>query len=316
MKFRAWKRHSHAQNIDIMRSFGERERSCETTFQKCLPCWHTYTSGKDTPVIFVNNNDMALVMNIIAQAAYLFAGKVYLIAFAVMNNHLHFVLSGDEHWVNEMMSFILKRIKRALGLSKTLVFTLKPIEDVHSMRNHIVYVHRNGYVANHNYTPFSYPWGSGAYYFMPERAGTAFYAISSIENRSMFRSRDVKLPPDWQVLDGHIAPPCYCAIELGMAMFRDAHHYFSAVSKNVEAYSEIAVEIGDGEFLTDQELFTQVLKIVREKYRLASTKDLTEAQRIDLARTLHYDYRSSNGQIRRILGLSQYEVDSLFPMGK
>ena len=99
-------------------------------------------------------------------------------------------------------------------------------------------------------------------------------------------------------------------------MFRDAHHYFSAVSKNVEAYSEIAVEIGDGEFLTDQELFTQVLKIVREKYRLASTKDLTEAQRIDLARTLHYDYRSSNGQIRRILGLSQYEVDSLFPMGK
>lgn len=36
----------------------------------------------------------------------------------------------------------------------------------------------------------------------------------------------------------------------------------------------------------------------------------------DLARTLHYDYRSSNGQIRRVLGLGQYEVDSLFPKGE
>ena len=96
-------------------------------------------------------------------------------------------------------------------------------------------------------------------------------------------------------------------------MFRDAHHYFAAVSKNVEVYSGIAVEIDDGEFLTDQELFAQVLKTVHEKYRLSSTKDLTGAQRLDLARTLHYDFRSSNGQIRRVLGLNQYEIDSLFP---
>ena len=262
-----------------MRSFGERERSCETTFQNCLPCWHTYTSGKETPVIFVNDNDLALVMNIIAQAAYLFSGKVVIIAFAVMNNHLHFVLSGDAHWINEMMSFILKRIKRAFGLNKPPTITSKPIEDVQSMRNHIVYVHRNGYVANHNYTPFSYPWGSGTYYYMPERTGTAFADVSSIGNRSMFR---------------------------------DAHHYFSMVSKNVEAYAGIAVDIDDGEFLTDQELFSQIQKVIREKYRLGSVRELSNAQKLDLARTLHYDYRSSNGQIRRVLGLSQYDVDQLF----
>ena len=99
-----------------------------------------------------------------------------------------------------------------------------------------------------------------------------------------------------------------------MAMFRDAHHYFSMVSKNVEAYSNIAVDLDDGEFLTDQELFTQLLKTVREKYRLGSVRELSPAQKLDLARTLHYDYRSSNGQIRRVLGLSQYDVDQLFKM--
>lgn len=251
-------------------------------------------------------------MNIIAQTAHLFAGKVYIIAFAVMNNHLHFVLSGDGLRINEMMSFVLRRIKRAFNLSTPLTFTSKPIEDIQSMRNHIVYVHRNGYVANHNHTPFSYPWGSRAYYFTPERTGTAFAELSSIENRSMFRSRDVKLPPDWQVLNGHIAPPYFCAIKPGMAMFRDAHHYFAMVSKNVEAYSSIAVDLDDGEFLTDQELFSQLQKIVREKYRLGSLRDLSNAQKLDLARTLHYEYRSSNGQIRRVLGLSQYDVDQLF----
>ena len=45
-------------------------------------------------------------------------------------------------------------------------------------------------------------------------------------------------------------------------------------------------------------------------------KELTGAQRLDLARTLHFDYRSYNGQIRRLLNLSQYEVDSLFPARK
>lgn len=249
----------------------------------------------------------------IARDAYMFAGKVYIIAFAVMNNHLHFILTGDIGLVNEMISFILRRVRRAFGLSKPLAFTSKSIEDIQSMRNHIVYVHRNGYVANHDYTPFSYPWGSGAYYFMPEKSGMKFFDISSIENRSMFRSRDVKLPDDWLVIGGHVSPSSFCATAMGMAMFRDAHHYFFAISKNVEAYSGIAVDLDDGEFLTDQELFSQLQKMVHEKYRLSYVRELSNAQKLELARTLHYDYRSSNGQIRRVLGLSQYDVDQLFP---
>ena len=303
-----------------MKNFSEKERCCETIFQSITPCWHTYTSGKQTPVLFANEQDMSLVMNIIAQASFEYTGVVKNLAFEVMNNHLHFVFAGDLHTVNMMLSFIMKRLRRAFCLEKLPDVLSKPIEDLASMRNHIAYVHRNGYVANPGYTPFSYPWGSGAYYFMPSNNGKPFSEISSIENRSMFRSRDVRLPSDWQVVDSHgapfIAPPSFCDIGLGMAMFRDAHHYFAAISKNVEAYSGLAVELDDSEFLTDQELFALLLRIVREKYRLPSLRELSKAQCLDLARTLHYDYRSSNGQIRRVLGLSQYEVDILFPMGK
>ena len=97
-------------------------------------------------------------------------------------------------------------------------------------------------------------------------------------------------------------------------MFRNAHHYFSMISKNIEAYSELANELDDGEFLTDSELFTQVSKFLMHSYGTNLLRELTKPQKLDLARKLRKDYHSSNGQIRRILCLSQYDVDSLFPL--
>ena len=79
------------------------------------------------------------------------------------------------------------------------------------------------------------------------------------------------------MIDGYIAPKSYCAITFGMGIFMDAHHYFSMVSKNVEAYSELAFEIDDEEFLTDTELFTQVTKIVKSEYGLNALKDLSKS---------------------------------------
>lgn len=99
-------------------------------------------------------------------------------------------------------------------------------------------------------------------------------------------------------------------------MFRDAHHYFNMVSKNVESYSGIAIELDDGEFLTDNELFSQLCKLLRTTYGVTSPKELTKQQKYDIAKKLHFDFRSSNGQIRRVLGITQYEIDTLFPLNK
>ena len=76
----------------------------------------------------------------------------------------------------------------------------------------------------------------------------------------------------------------------------------------------MAAGLDDGEFLTDTELFDRLSVLIRSDYDVSSIKDLTKPQRFDLARKLRYEFRSSNGQIRRMLGLSQYEIDSLFPL--
>ena len=97
-------------------------------------------------------------------------------------------------------------------------------------------------------------------------------------------------------------------------MFRDAHHYYYFLNKNIESYNEIATELDDSEFLTDSELFVQLSSVLKTDYATSTIKTLSKAQKLDLARRLRQTYRSSNGQIRRVLGLSQYDIDSLFPL--
>ena len=297
-----------------MRSFKEKEKTCEELFANGSPFWHAYTSGKDTPTIFTNEVDMKLVMNLIAQTAAMFS-EMKILAFQVMNNHLHFIISAKSEYIISAWKYLRKRIGRNFSVAKHKHLFLNKIPDLSALRHAIVYVNRNGYVTNPSYTPFSYPWGTSRYYFSEfVEEGRALSDIFYDDRRAMFKCRTPSLPNDWKVTDNFVSPGNYCDIKLGMALFRDAHHYFSQVSKNIEAYTGIAAEIDDGEFLTDTEIFSQVISIIKERYNQTSLKDVTKAQKTDLARMLHHNYRSSNGQISRTLGLTQYEVDNLFPL--
>ena len=308
-----------------MKSYVEKERICEAAFRTCGPYWHAFTNGKETPVLFTTTTDLTFVMNVIAQAAYMFrpcyspegeqTGGIIIIAFALMNNHFHFILAGERHMADDFFAFIRGRLSRSIPDAKVLELSVKPIDSLNSLRNNIVYTNRNGYVANRDYTPFSYPWSSGRYYYNDIPLFKHYSEIYLGPKRLMFRGRAPELPENWQLTDDYIAPPAYCAISFGMGLFRDAHHYFSAVSRQVEAYSELAVNLGDeDEFVTDSELYAKVAALIRERYKLFELRDLTKAQKTDIARILHYDYHSSNGQIRRVIGLSQYEIDSMFPI--
>lgn len=297
----------------LMRTYREMENECESFFEDSGPYWHAYTSGIDTPLLFVSDEDMSLTMNMIAQTAYC-VSEAEIIAFTVMNNHFHFIFSASQDSVLLFWNHLYKRLRRIFPLVSKTKLQIKQIEDINSMRNNIVYVHRNGYVANSAYTPFSYPWSTCRYYFGKYPSHLAISDFKYDDLRAMFRCRTPTVARDWSIVDGYVSPTSYCSIKFGVSLFRNAHHYFSLVSKNVEAYSGIAVEIDDGEFLTDSELFMQLTAQLKAQYGVKRIKELSHAQRLDVARMLHYDYRSSNGQIRRLLALDQFEVDSLFPI--
>jgi len=299
-----------------MKSYVERERECEIAFQNNGPYWHVYSSGKETPVLFVEQEDFVFVMNVICLTK-IKCPKVHIIAYEVMGNHFHFLLSGEENDVNGFCTKTTKKLSRHFSLPKTFGFKRKAVETLQAIRNTLVYIHRNGYVANPTETPFSYPWGTGPYYFcnMP----FAYKPCSEVftdERRRMFKGRSPEIPGDWRVINGYIMPESFCSIKFGMALFRNAHHYFSSISKNVETFGELAEEFDDGEFLTDPEIYKRICKLINSKYNILRIRDLSRAQKLEIAKMLHFDYKSSNGQIRRVLGLSAYEVNSLFPLAK
>lgn len=295
------------------KTFSEKERSCNASFLSAGPYWHVYTSGKETPMLFSSPQDFTFAMNVVAMASNQHK-NLRIIAFEIMNNHFHFVISAEESAITEFWKCCRKRLGRHFPMIKGIDISLKPIESISYLRNNIVYTNRNGYVADPSHTPFSYPWGTGRYYYLDAPAGVRFSEIKFDEKRRIFRTRLPELPADWIIVNDYVSPFSYCAVKFGMSMFRDAHQYFSMISKSVESYSELAVELDDSEFLTDTELFTQIVKSLKSVYGVNALQDLSRSQKLDLAKKLHYDFRSSNWQIRRVLGFTQYEIDSLFPL--
>jgi len=304
----------------MRKSFGEKERRCQETFISIGPWWHLYTPGKTTPIILSCREDYLYAMNLMARCVFEIDG-IAVIAFEIMSNHIHVVLSGIKEQINEFFALYRRRLARYLStrsqapmnMPSQFQMCLKPLVDLKAIRNEIVYVNRNGYVIDSDSTPFSYKWGTGRYYFNDFPFCQRLEDLGKNELRAFLKSSTNNLPGTFSLIEGHIAPSSFCDIKLGMSMFRDAHHYFNMVSKNVESYTSIATEMDDGEFLTDEELFWELQKTLNSKYNTSYVKQLTPAQKLDLARDLHYKYHSSNGQIRRLLYLTQYEVDQLFP---
>lgn len=296
-----------------MMTFSEKEDQCVTTFDLSGPYWHVFSSGKETPIIFTSEEDLKFVMNTIAFCVALcFENSI--LAFSVMNNHFHFVVSAQEEEIMQFWICLRRKLHRFFPIIGNVKINLKIINDLGALRNTIVYVHRNGYLVSPEYTPFSYPWGTGMYYFLNPTYHEFVNDISMRRRRVIFRARDVNVPKSWFFNDGYVVPSSYCNVKLGRSMFRDAHHYFYMISKNVEVYSGISEEIDAGEFLTDIELYGKVMKTVREQYGLQGIRDLSSAQKKELAKAIHYDYRSSNEQISRILGVSIYEINKWFPI--
>lgn len=298
-----------------MKTYLEKEKCCEAAFRAGGPYWHAFTPGIDTPLLFADEQSFLLAANVVAQAAHKF-NNIKILAFEVMDNHFHFVVSGKEADIKAFWAYIRKRLARFISEIKKVEISLKPITTLQQIRNCIVYTHRNGFVACPDHTPFSYPWGTGRYFFLDYPEGVTLSSILFDDRRALLRCRKPDLPGEWRVENGMVLPASYCAIKFGMAMFRDAQHYFHAVSKSVEAYSELATELEDTEFLTDTELYSLLAKVVQERYNASRISDLSHAQKLDIARSMRYDYRSSNGQIRRLLYLPQREVDALFPLSR
>ena len=302
-------------------SFSEKERICERIFISNGPYWHIYTDGTKMQNIFCCEKDFKTGMWCLAAALHL-CEDVHLLTFELMGNHVHLILAGLREACIKTFDLFVARLHKAFPKRERAIdwsqfkMEILPIESLQALRNEIIYVNRNAFVSNPAYTPDSYPWGGGCAYFNPWLRHLKTINLGEMKvnsQRSLLHTRDVA--PFSQLIEVGGMPfiPSFCDIQLGESIFRDARSYFNSLTRNAEAFSQIASRLKDTIFLTDEELYSVICSYINKEYSVKTPAQLSGQQKIDTARHMHFNYNASNQQLRRMLRMDLSVLEELFP---
>lgn len=301
--------------------FYSKENQCKDTFIKLDNAWHLWTS-ENFELIFKTPGDFLSGMNILGICAKMHK-ELKIITFELMSNHIHICLAGQEVQVKlffENFKRFLKRHSTQTGYTinwNKFEMHCRPLATIDDIRNVVVYINRNGYVVHPEHSPYSYPWGANKYYFNNDSKRLAFEGMTQVtmrERRAITHSRKADKLDGLCKFDGYICPLSFCDIESGEALFRDASHYFYKLGKSIETNKEIAKEIGENIFYTDDELFAAISTLCRTRYGNGNLTTLAANEKIETAKTMHYDYNATPKQIQRMLRLSDSVLNSIFPV--
>jgi len=301
-----------------MYDFREKETRCENAFCELGEVFHIW-SPENFQIIFTCANDFKIGMGIFAIVAKLFP-DVILITFELMSNHLHITAAGKEErivamgeCVKKMIALFVRNSQRSFE-DDAFIIRFRKLETLEDLRNVIAYNNRNGFIINPSHTPFTYPWGANRYYFNPDAKALALQNAKRMnirEKRELCHSHDCDKLEGILCFEGYALPLSFCNIEYGETLFRDASHYFSRISRNIETNAKIAKEIGESIFYNDDELYSVVVKMVKEQYKTMTPSILPPEAKIHIAKKIHYEFNASSKQIARILKLPHQILDSL-----
>ena len=302
-------------------SFSEKERICEEAFINNGPYWHVYTDGTKMQNIFCSKEDFEMGMWILAGSRCL-CNKARLLTFELMRNHVHLIMSGKKEACLELFEVFAGKLKRTLTRMgraidwKNFEANILPIESLQALRNEIIYTNRNAFVADPAQTPDSYPWGGGCAYFnawLKHLQPTPIKSMKIEKQRALLHCRDTTAYACLLSLNDTAYIPSFCDISLGESFFQNPRSYFNSLTRNAEAFSQIASRLKDTIFLTDEELHAATVAYINNEYNIKQTTLLSPQQKIDTARHLHFKFNATNQQIRRILRLELKILEEMFP---
>ena len=304
-----------------MLTFAEKERKCERIFEKSGPFWHLYTDGRVMEDFLCTEEDFKTAMTALAVAAVLFK-KVRIITFELMSNHIHMILNGEAEDCLELFERFKARLRRILKTNGSIInwdafkADILPIETLNALRNEIIYANRNAFVANPQFTPFNYPWGGGCAFFQPyfnRLPAISLRELGFNKARELTHFREIRLIEDLKFFGDIVFIPSFCKTDIGESMFRDARSYFNSLTRNAEAFSQIAQRLKDSVFLTDEEMYAAATMYAEKTYGNRQLSLLNPEQKIQISKELHFKYNASNQQIRRLLKLDIGILNELFP---
>lgn len=293
----------------------------EKLFLEAGPFFHLATKPLEDALLINDESDYIVINNIIAIVAFMFDCKI--LAFAIMSNHLHFILEGSRE---ECLAFFqeikarLMRYYRRHGrgdIIKKIETDPIPILNLKQLRDEIVYVVRNPFVIRTDVNPLAYRWCSGRLYFNPflDTTGKSAAKLSVREKRHLCSSKtDLKLDERLLVQDGVANPASFVDYKRAMDFFDNARQFMMWMFKNVEGQVEASRRHGERPNLNDDEMISITFKLCRGEYAANSPREMAMEDKKQLALKLKNEYSASNGQIARCVNLPLHIVNSMFPL--
>ena len=286
-------------------------------------CWHFYTSGDSVEVMFRNDEEFRDGMNRIMSVIVRY--DVLILAFVLMDTHVHFILYGEFDSCNLFIHDYIKLTSMYISSTTTKRKALTEIEISHQridddryLKTAICYVVKNPFSAGLPYSLIDYPWGSGALYFRLSSQWTSPKWLLGIEDniqknqdiRKLTKSR-VRIKDSLLAINGVIVPTQYVAVDIVEQLFRShkAYNYFLISAKDTDiesltgSISQLSVPLA--EMRENRRILSE------ELFGLQDLRGLNMEQRVRLARAMKSRYYCSPKQIARVCGLVFDEVKGL-----
>ena len=291
-------------------------------------CWHFSTDGNAVDTMFYEG-DFVDGMNrvFVTLKGY----EVIILAFSLMDTHVHFILYGAFESCNRFVHDYIRRTSWYLAVryGENHKFGDVPIrhqliDTDYYLKVAICYTVKNAPVAGIPHNALDYPWSSGPLYFKRaglwcsprwlEEDGAAVETASQMGlnvRRETLRTRKYASPEDVRIFDGLVFPGEYVAYEVVERLFKTckSFNYFFCRTKEEDvdarggSISHLSIPM--------QEMRQHKNEICKELFGTSSIKGLNTQQRIRLARTMRQRYNSSLKQIIRLSGLVYDEVKDL-----
>lgn len=139
-------------------------------------CWHICTEGLEDKLLFRDREDFIYGINGVALCSV--TAPVAILAFCLMDNHVHFVVNGSEdrcrHFIKSFVARLAQHLRKKYNEYRPLAginITMKILDSYVYLKNVIVYVHRNPLAAG-VCVPNNYEWSSASVPFRPRSTTT------------------------------------------------------------------------------------------------------------------------------------------------
>lgn len=292
---------------------------------KVRNCWHFTTDGNAVDAIFLNDNDFVSGMNRVFVLASRF--QILILAFCLMDTHIHFVLYGEYDECNRFIHEYVKLTWMAIAhdhkdmkkLANVPIHCQSITDDVY-LKTAICYVLRNPTVGGLPYNTYDYPWSSAALYFRKTGLWTspAWTIPDSCERshkgtryqREILRTRKTGYE-NLDMYENMVMPSEYVAHRLVEAVFKTCRSFQYFMGRTRE--DDFEQRGGYISMLTVpmQEMRQNKIDMCRKMFGVQTVRNLSPAQRLKLAKALKAKYNSSVKQIARLCGLVYDEVRTI-----